>query len=758
MLFSSHSDLIFVIKFKYTATQKPFPEWLVDTMNGLSPRNPLHRIGNPGPAAVFISQTDSSPTEITLLSGPMQSEDSFTVFPGSSPSPADLIFKTKPLRSSVELQHPAPIKRANTSCLLTERSLYQEEPTVAGFQHQIPLNQETNVNDYRALSDRDAGTRSGWIPRGGSDLEGPSTLGDPANPSRIHSRTATHSSQFQASRTARIDPSLHHSPLLRRRNHHYSSGPQLPPGVKEPHLIQPVPPLSDPRHVHPAGFAQSELRRHLPHNTWDPVSEALLRTDRSFISPLLGMAAMDHDLQTAMDVQVLSRVAPPSGDDTNHLSTLGGHYLPLNSPTTSSEHIRSNALEIADTFNKKLMKHALTSYPRPLPALNFVDALLRRRRDNKYISRDRLYPQLDAPEMIGNPGRKESALPATQTPGLDNLVISNGGCSPGPRAADLHAREAFTPNWSSCGRREMSGGREASNAIQYHEGVTLDQYLDSEAGYENRPSPIGAAHSALRAPRHLSGHGNYPDSPSTFNDRSSRSICAAVRGAVASWRNQNNKPSAHASLGDLGRHPDIKNTAASCPRTPPSKLSPLDNPYTTSYVKNVASYPRTPSAQPVKQVGRNSEHALSPTQEQSGPIHSSDAPDMVGHATLGASRSINQGEPVRPADPISPPDSPKVHEMTGSPENLTFSEMMDEDNEDWINRNEVTTGAHVDFAGSHHWHDEGDGGSSMLLVKSDDALEWSENGDIRRSGSHDSIESWSNTDVLSFLKGELRSK
>lgn len=616
----------------------------------------------------------------------------------------------------------------------------------------------------------------------GSDLEGLSTLGDLTashNPPTSMYGIGADSDIFQAASSAgsaQLDASLNFLHSFRHTRHLSYPSDDISLRLRR-ELVQatthsPKQP-ANPEQLELEKRYERPLQRHFQFNSRDPVSEVLSREHRSFISPFLGMTAVDHDLETKK-VQLLSPVTPPSGSETkrannpaDHLSAWGVPFSSIKSSAPSSGHFPPSPRVITDTFNRKLMKHASVNYPAPLPALNFVDALLRRHRDNKYVPRghSKFHPQLHKPELTDDSSREGIVFPANQTSELYNLVISSGGCSTDARMADSYARGAFTPNWPNCDAASesepwvISGGCEASNTIQYHEGVPLDKSLALEANRGSQPSLANAAQSILHMSRHQ--YSNHP-----------RDNCTPVRGAPESWPGHNDNSSSHASLGNLTLRSDVKNTAC-YPRTPPSKFSPLGNIDASLNVKNVASYPRTPPTQLAGQVDRNSgtiEYALPPILEQSTCVQTGDGVHTriaTDRAMVSASGSIVREECVHPEDPIPQQDSPGEFDgMMHEPEDLPFSEMVDEDNEEWVTLYQhgvATDGvdAHTDPTRALHSHHEGGGSSSVassMLAENDDVLEWSENEGPSRGGSHDSIESWSNADVLSFLKGQLRSE
>jgi hypothetical protein len=702
------------------------------------------------------------------------------------------------LYSSVELHHPAPIKRVSTLSLFDERVVDQKVPNAAGFDDRIPATQEANASDCGTGPEPMVHFPDEWIVQNESNLEDLSILGDPATPQVPPSSVRGQVTDFNkfppavSAISGHLDSSLNaHDPYLRTQNLPLPKDTTFPRLLEE-QLFQPGLPCSDSPHNPSASctpgrmYDPSELQQQFPTNSWDPVSDVLARKDHSFISPLLGMTGPNHYLQIIKNVQPPSPVAPPFGNDAHqtnvwsqHLSTMACPFSPFSSPAPSSEHLQSYV--IADAFNRKLMKHVSDNYTAPLPALNFVDALLRRRRDNKYVSksRSRFYPQLHKPELTGYSGRNKGAFPPN-TLGPDNFAMSNGGCSAEARAADLYAREPFTPSLSNCDStnksepQETSGSREAADIIQYHQAAPLDHSLDAEASHGGQPSFTDAAHSALRTLRDRFSRRIFADPPFTPEGPSSRTIRTHRREAaeLRSWPSQNDNPSGYASFGNLNLGPPLKNVA-SFPRTLPPEPSPLGNLNVSSYVKTMANFPRTQPPQLGEQVGRNSgrtENVLPHTPGRSARPHTSNeirTPTVASHAIPNTPQRIIGDERVRRRGSNSHPASPEAYDkfMRG-PEDLAFSEVMAEDNEDWtelgLNGDDVAADGEdirTDSTENRNWRNDGDGSSaaSSVLAENVDIREWSESGGTSRGSSHDSIESWSNTDVLSFLKGEPQS-
>ena len=720
----------------------------------------------------------------------MYSEGNLTAFPESSPPPTSPIFRAKPLYSSVELHHPTPINRVAPLSLFSERVVDQMGPIRAGFNNPVPLTQEANANDCETLPQRKDGFPDVWIVRNKSDLEDLSILGGPATP-QVPSNSARgmlFGHEFPPAGSGRPTFSLNtHDPYLRTRNLPHTQDATFRHHVWEERLIQSVPPSPDPRHKSSAvsaplnpgrTYQSSELRQHFPTGSWDLGSDVLARTDRSLISPLLGngMTTSRRDFQVTKSVQPLSPAFSNDARQTSvrppHLSTWARPFSPLSSPAPPGEYIQARSRLIADNFNRKLMKHVSENYPAPLPALNFVDALLRRRRDNKYLIKGyrKFHPQSHKPELTGDSGHG-SGFSRDTVPGRDNLVASNGGRSAESGATNLYAQGAFAPSWSnydSTELREMSDDREAANII--HKDKLLGKLLDAETGRGSRPSSTNAAYPALHALRDRPTKQVSADPRSTRDRPSPQNIRTPGREAaeMRSWPSQNDNPSGHAPFGNLKLGPRVQNVA-SYPRTLPSEPLPPGNLNVNSYVKGMASSSILPR-QLQEQVDRNSggtESALPPTPGRTLCTHTSSEihpPTVTGHAIPDTSRCLIGDERIHRLP--QPGNSERCDVFMRGPEDVAFSEVMDEDNQECSalarNGGDISIGGegtHTYSIGSR-WRNGGGGSSTAqsVVAENDDVLEWSENGGTRRGSPHDSIESWSNKDVLSFLRGEPRRK
>lgn len=357
----------------------------------------------------------SSPTAVAMLDEDMRSDDIWTAFPESSSVAASPVLGGIITSSAVQLHHPTPVKHLESTPFLDDNP--NRYPPSSPFQPEL---RSTNAYEHVIPRlDSSAGWRVGRY--AGSGLRDDSQLQTfythpPSSPRYVSNDTAASdifesfephltNASVQSTSIGGLYSDFSLSSRIQSDHPQWSEDVPMssPVGMKIAHPLsqrysidQSRYFLDDRNNLGVGGSSHSSPPSpNLPRPRNDAVSDALLYTGHSFIPPPLLAAPPDMVLDlppplpervtperslmndSPLDVGDKSFNSHPSHYPLPSFATYPVRYSSPDPPVTPNFHFQQNNVP-RDPYEERLRKHATSEAFPPIPALNF-DLLLRNR-------------------------------------------------------------------------------------------------------------------------------------------------------------------------------------------------------------------------------------------------------------------------------------------------------------------------------------------------------------------------------------------